>query len=518
MTPYLLNHLLAQSAAHSPDSILLVCQERNLTYRALDEMANRLANVLRRHGVAKGDRVGIGLDKSVEAVIAIFGIMKAGAAYVPIDPRAPAKRAAYIIDNCQMRGLITTRDKLAGLCPVLAATPPCVILADGDGQAGSVPWAEVLGAPVDPPPDPQLVKDDLAYILYTSGSTGEPKGVMISHRAALAFVNWAAEYFQLQAGDRLSNHAPLHFDLSIFDLFCAVAAGATVVIVPPAVSVFPRNLADWIEQSRITVWYSVPSALTQLALHGGLERHRYERLRLVLFAGEVFPIQHLRRLMALIPRAAYYNLYGPTETNVCTVHAVNTPPPAEGGPLPIGRACADTEVFALNEQGQPAAVGEQGELHVRGPTLMRGYWGRPEQTRATLVPHPLRPDELERVYRTGDIVRLDHAGDYHFIGRRDSQVKSRGYRIELGDIEAVLYRHPSIAEAAVIAQPHEEFGCTLLAVVTARANSSLERGELAAYCANHLPPYMIPSDFEFRAALPKTSSGKVDRRALQVGA
>jgi len=518
VTPDLLHRLLAPAVARAPGATVLECQERTLTYGALDEMSNRLANVLRRHGVATGDRVGIDLDKSVEAVIAIFGILKAGAAYVPIDPRAPAGRVAYIIDNCRMRGLITTQARLAALRPALASTPSCVVLADAGAQADCIPWAEVLGASAGPPPDLQLVESDLAYILYTSGSTGEPKGVMISHRAALSFVNWATDYFQLRPGDRLSNHAPLHFDLSVFDIFAAIAAGATVAIVPAAASVFPRNLADWIERSRITVWYSVPSALTQLALHGGLDRHRHEGLRLVLFAGEVFPVRHLRRLMTQIPRAAYFNLYGPTETNVCTVYPVASPPSEQSAPLPIGRACAGTEVFALNEQGQPIAAGETGELLVCGPTLMEGYWGRPEQSQATLVAHPLQPGCPQRVYRTGDIVRLDETGNYHFIGRRDAQVKSRGYRIELGDIEAVLHRHPSVVEAVVVAQPHDEFGCTLRAVVTARENSGLARGDLAAYCAGQLPLYMIPADFEFRAVLPKTSSGKVDRKALQAGA
>jgi acyl-coenzyme A synthetase/AMP-(fatty) acid ligase len=288
-----------------------------------------------------------------------------------------------------------------------------------------------------------------------------------------------------------------------------------VAPVPAATAIFPRNLADWIEASRISIWYSVPSALVQLALRGGLERHAYDALRLVLFAGEVFPIRHLRRLTTQIPRAAYCNLYGPTETNVCTFHAVPLPLDESAAALPIGRACANTEVLAIDDDSREIGAGGIGELYVRGPTLMREYWGRPEQTQAVLVAHPLHPKSPERVYRTGDLVRLDAAGDYHFVGRRDAQVKSRGYRIELGDVEAALHRHPAVVEAAVLAVPHEEFGCTLRGVVVLRSGMQLGNAEVAAFCAQQLPPYMIPAEFEFRDVLPRTSSGKVDRTALQ---
>ena len=515
MTPYLLNHLLAHAVAGAPAKAAIVDQTKSVSYAALDEISNQLANTLREHGVRKGDRIGIYIDKSVEAVISIFAILKAGATYVPIDPRLPVKRAAFVTDDCGIRGLVTTPERFARLRSHLSSAPACVI-AIGDGVRGSaVAWREVLRARKDPPADPHLIEVDLAYILYTSGSTGEPKGVTISHRAALSFVNWAIDYFEIAPSDVLSNHAPLHFDLSVFDLFVAVAVGATVALVPPAISIFPRDLADWIERSCITVWYSVPSALTQLALHGDLERHAYSRLRYVVFAGEVFPVPHLRRLVERIPHAAYYNLYGPTETNVCAAYALPAGVPIEDSPIPIGRACANTEIFALDDNGQSPEPGRTGELYVRGPSLMSGYWGRAEQTRATLVANPLQPTSLERVYRTGDLVRVDDAGIYHFVGRRDLQVKSRGYRIELGDIEAALYRHDAVAEAAVIAVPHDEFGCTLRGIVVARENHALSRDELSAFCAQQLPGYMIPTEFEFRGALPKTSNGKIDRAALR---
>jgi acyl-coenzyme A synthetase/AMP-(fatty) acid ligase len=338
---------------------------------------------------------------------------------------------------------------------------------------------------------------------------------MISHRASLTFVNWASECFDLRPSDRVSNHAPLHFDLSTFDIFAAVKAGATMVPVPEELSVFPMNMADFIERQGITTWYSVPSVLTRLVLHSELGTRDFSSLRQILFAGEVFPTKYLRQLMAAIPHAGYFNLYGPTETNVCTFYQVGELPPGGDEPIPIGRACANTEVFAVNERSELAGTDEVGELYVRGPSLMKGYWAMPERSAEALVPNPLgSPRWAERVYRTGDLVTRTAEGDYRFVGRRDSMVKSRGYRIELGEIETALYAHPDVQEAAVLAIPDDEIGNVIHAVVVTRAAAPLSAAQLQRYCGERIPRYMIPSAIHFRDALPKTSTGKVDKPAL----
>jgi len=522
---YLLHQGLEKAAAHYPDKPAVVFKGQCLTYRELQEMSSQLAQTLRRHGIEKGDRVGIYLNRSLHAVVALFGILKAGAVYVPIDTAAPIKRAAFIIENCQIKALVSTLRNLNDLGPALGNASPirCVVLTDASSgrvegplaSATPVSWREVVDMPGVESVDRQLIEDDLAYILYTSGSTGEPKGVMISHRAALSFVNWAHACFHVQATDRVSNHAPLHFDLSVFDIFVTLNAGATVILVPDELSVFPINLAHFIAEQRISIWYSVPSVLTRLVLYGDIARHRFADLRLILFAGEVFPIKYLRQLTSLIPQAEYYNLYGPTETNVCTYYAISEIPPERVDPFPIGQACANTEVFALTEGRELAAPGDIGELYVRGPSLMKGYWGMPEKTQEVLIPDP-RPSALwgERVYRTGDLVRLEADGNYVFLGRRDSMIKSRGYRIELGEIETVLYRHPHIEEAAVLAIPDEQIGHSLKAVVVVRGGETLKEPALQAFCAQYLPKYMIPGTIEFRTQLPKTSTGKVDKTRL----
>src|SRR5262249_21575276 len=249
------------------------------------------------------------------------------------------------------------------------------------------------------------------YLLYTSGSTGNPKGVILSHRNAMTFVEWGADTFGVTEQDRLSNHAPLHFDLSVFDIYVALRCGACVDLVPDEIAPFPIELARWIEAERISIWYSVPSALTRLLLHGQLERFEYTALRHVLFAGEVFPVKYLRDVMSRLPHGTFSNLYGPTETNVCTYYTVPRLAPDRTEEIPIGRACANTEVFAVDETGRVVGPGETGELLVRSPTVMLGYWGLPEKTAQVLVANPLQSAYHEPVYRTGDFVRPTADGD-----------------------------------------------------------------------------------------------------------
>jgi len=319
----------------------------------------------------------------------------------------------------------------------------------------------------------------------------------------------------LRADDRVSSHAPLHFDLSIFDIFSSCKAGATIILVPEGSATFPVQLAKLIEHERITVWYSVPSVLTLLVLYGNLAAHDLSCLRTIIFAGEVFPVKYLRRLMAMLPQARYLNWYGPTETNVCTSYEV---PPLElerTAPIPIGKACANTEVFAVDNAGKKVtAPGKSGELYVRGPSLMQGYWGHPEKTAKVLMRNPFQPNFHELVYKTGDIVTLDADGNYLYLGRQDGMIKTRGYRVELGEIEAVLYGHPAIREIAVLPVPDEVLGNRLRAVISLYEGAALTREEVLSFCNQQLPHYMVPDVIEFREVLPKTSTGKTDRVSL----
>jgi amino acid adenylation domain-containing protein len=517
----LLHGLLEAAAEKHSDRLAGVGPERSLSYGQLCSRARQLAHLLVELGVAPGDRVGIHLGKQLESLVAVYGVLEAGAAYVPLDPQAPSARLAYLVSDCDVRILLAGK-QTAGVwaAPEAAGLPleALVVLDAAEEELGEpAPGLTVVAAPAleaqpDTPPPAAVAADGLAYILYTSGSTGVPKGVMLSHANALGFVGWAGDLFGVGPDDRLSNHAPLHFDLSVFDLFAAARGAAAVVPVPPVVSMFPRELARFAEGNAITIWYSVPTVLSMLALRGGLEPGDLPALRAVLFAGEVFPTKHLRLLQSLVPHARFANLYGPTETNVCTWYPVPELPEDESGSIPIGRAIDGVEVFPVGDDGMVVRRGEVGELHVAGPTVMHGYWGDRDRTAQVLVPDP-RTGRAGLVYRTGDLVREREDGDYEFLGRRDEQVKSRGYRIELGDVESALVAHPAVVECAVVAVPDELVGTRLHAFAVLR--EEVEDGELARFCAARLPPYMIPESILARESLPRLSTGKVDRRALR---
>ena len=525
---YLLQRLLTEAAARQPQRPAVASDGCLLTYQELDQLSNKVARALLRLGVAPGDRVAVLAPKSAAAVAGVYGALKAGACYVPLDPKAPAGRLSHIVADSGAAVIVADEartSQAAGLANAVPRSPRVVVSVPGRAEraeaarvpaqgAPVAPWTAVAGESGEPLAEERAIETDLAYILYTSGSTGTPKGVMISHRSSLTFVDWAAAAAGLGEQDRVCSPAPLHFDLSVFDIFATCRAGACLTVLPGEAATFPVSIARWLEAERITVWYSVPSVLTLLASYGGLQQLDLSGLRVVIFAGEVFPPKHLARLMAELPHPRYLNWYGPTETNVCTAYEV-PPSWADARPVPIGKACANTEVFAVTSDGcRVSRPGEEGELYVRGPSLMQGYWGQPAKTSEALVRNPFRSEYDEAVYRTGDLVTLDAAGNYAFVGRRDGMVKVRGYRVELGEVEATLYRHPAIREAAVLPVPDELLGSRLRAVVTVDGGSNLTRENVLNHCRQWLPSYMVPDMVEFREVLPRTSTGKVDRAGL----
>jgi amino acid adenylation domain-containing protein len=506
---YLLQHLLAEAAARQPDRPAVASDGCRLGYRELDRASNKVARALLRLGVAPGDRVALLAPKSAAAVTAVYGALKAGACYVPLDPKAPAGRLGYVARDSGAVVIVAdegTADQAAGLAAGVPGLRGVLVLDRS--------WAAVAAESAEPLDQGQAIETDLAYILYTSGSTGTPKGVMISHRNSLTFVEWAAAAAGLSERDRVCSPAPLHFDLSVFDVFASCRAAACMAVLPEGAATFPVSIAEWLGRERVSVWYSVPSVLTLLACYGGLRRIDLSGLRMVIFAGEVFPPKYLARLMAELPQPRYLNWYGPTETNVCTAFEVS-PGGAHAGPVPIGKACANTEVFAVTAEGHRVSKpGEEGELYVRGPSLMRGYWGQPAKTREVLVRHPFGAEQDELVYRTGDLVTLKPDGNYGYLGRRDSMVKIRGYRVELGEVESALYRHPAVREAAVLPVADELLGSRLRAVITPAVGADLAREDVLGHCRKLLPGYMVPDLVEFRDELPRTSTGKVDRAGL----
>jgi amino acid adenylation domain-containing protein len=479
-----------------PDALAVNGPDGSMTYDELNSLASRIARALAELGVRSGDRVGILLDKSVRAVAAMQGVLRLGAAYVPLDPLAPASRTRTILHDCQMRALVSTEKRAEGVLRGDFEHVACLYM-DSAGQGLS--WSDLLALPDEPFEGAEPGDDDLAYILYTSGSTGKPKGVCISHGNALAFVDWATKELEAKPTDRFSNHAPFHFDLSVLDLYVAFRVGASVALIPDGMSYVPKRVVDFIIQEGITIWYSVPSVLILMIEQGGLLDLQSIPLRAILFAGEPFPIKHLRRLYKRWPSVRFLNLYGPTETNVCTFYEVRRIREDRTKPVPIGRACSGDRVWALKDDGAEVKPGEEGELMVSGPTVMLGYWGH--------TPHG------DRSYATGDIVRLQADGNYMYVDRRDHMVKVRGHRVELGDIEAALEEHQAIHEAAVVVSG-SGIGARLVAFVVSTADKPLTLLDIKRHCAERLPRYMIVDDVHFLNTLSRTRNGKIDRLKL----
>jgi amino acid adenylation domain-containing protein len=516
MTSTALHQVLDVSASKFPGKVAVEESESgSISYGDLAHLSDRLRDRLRVMGVGLGDRVGVCMRKSADAVASIFGIMKAGAAYVPTDPTAPGSRNAFIFHNCAVKVIIVEvrlADRLNEELKQLGFAPGTIVI---DGVGAGVPLSKALDQldAVSPAlcapsaaPDPSR----LAYILYTSGSTGRPKGVMLSHGNAACFIDWCCDLFQSNEDDRFSSHAPFHFDLSILDIYVSLKSGATLVLVEEQLGKEPARLAPWIAEKKITVWYSAPSILSLFAQFGKLKEQDYSSLRVVLFAGEVFPVKYLKLLKSLWPHPLYFNLYGPTETNVCTYYELpRLIPQHQTEPVPIGKACPYCEPLVVDESGCEVAAGAEGELCIAGPSVLQGYWNLPKNTVQAFL-----PGHDSRWYRTGDIVVELPDGDYKFLGRRDRMIKKRGYRIELGEIEVALYRHPAIKEAAVLAFPDDD-GVPIKAFTSTRDGSKLSIIELKKFCSENLPLYMVPDSFRCLDSLPKTSTDKIDYQKLK---
>jgi amino acid adenylation domain-containing protein len=516
---FLLPQAIVRAAEHFPDREAIRFSGHSLTYAELVAQANSLASVLREQSVGRGDRVGIYMNKGLESAVALYGIMQAGAAYVPLDPFAPVPRLSFVIRNCGIRWLVTKPNKLNELRQMVEAQIglECLIglSNEDDLPVRCLTWEDALSRTAEGPPAVGTIEQDLAYILYTSGSTGDPKGIIHTHRSGLAFAEWAATTYDLHHEDRLSNHAPLHFDLSTFDFFAGALAGATTVIIPEALTKFPANLSKLIQDERISVWYSVPFALIQLLLRGGIETRDMSALRWVLFAGEPFPTKHLRQLMATLPQPRYSNLYGPTETNVCTYYHVPPLPEESDESIPIGQPCANAEALVVDADNRPVASDEVGELLIRGPLVMRGYWGRPDLSEKGFFRRQSFDHYEDTFYRTGDLVQLDPDGNFKYLGRKDRQIKTRGYRVELDEIEIALLSHEGVQEAAVYPIPDGEGSNLIEAAVILRSEIALETSALLDHVAGRLPPYAVPAKINIVADFPRTSTGKINRRKLQ---
>ncbi|MFF9898111.1 amino acid adenylation domain-containing protein [Streptomyces longispororuber] len=500
---------------------------RPRTYGEFAAHVAAVASGLLGLGAAVGDRVAIWTDKQPRYAEAILAALHAGCAYVPLDGGQPVARVETILADAEPVALFTDRHRLTLLDPRrLPASVRVIVLMDEDGGSGTdrgeggvvegVPpgvsvcgWAGFSsGAAGHVVLLPALERDDLAAILYTSGSTGTPKGVRISYRNLAAFIRWARDELAVGPGDVFAGHASFNFDLSTFDLFTALSVGAALWIVPDEQARDVGALAAGIREHGVTVWYSVPSVLHLLTVSGALTPDAVRSLRYVLFAGEVFPMPQVRALAALLPGdVGLYNLYGPTETNVCTYHRVTRADLSRHEPVPIGTPLPGATVSVVDDSGRVVTGPDAfGELVVEGDCVTPGYWRRDAE--------PASAGHRQGRHATGDLVSREGA-DLVYRGRKDRMVKLAGHRVELGEIEAAVVRHPGIAQAAaVVAASHD--GEPGVAVYYTLNGRTPRPGliELKRHCARHLPRYMLPRTATCLDELPRNANGKTDYHRL----
>jgi long-chain acyl-CoA synthetase len=493
-----------------PERTATIAGERRLTYRELDETSTRVARGLIALGVERGDRVAIQLENCVETVIAIYGVLKAGAAILMVNPSTKAQKLSYMLANSRASALIVggaARAAMTSLVvpPDLRATVIVGPHADPSGDHATVPWAAIADTPSAEPLGDRGIDLDLAALLYTSGSTGDPKGVMLTHRNITSATVSIASYLRLTQDDVIFTVLPLSFGYGLTQLFPAVMVGGCLVIEKGII--YPHVTLTQMAAHRATGFAVVPTIATTL-LNLDLGKYDLSHLRYVTNAGAGMPTELVRGMRRAFPHVQLYLMYGQTE---CLRALYLDPDQTDRRPDSVGRGMPNQELMIVDESGAEVGPNVVGELVVRGSHVMTGYWERPEETA-----HKLRPGKLEgeRVLYTGDLFRRDDEGYYYFVARQDDIIKSRGEKVSPREVENVIYTLPEVLEAVVAGVPDARLGQAVKAYVVLKPGAVLDARDVKRHCAEALEDYMVPSAVEFRSELPKNERGKVAKREL----
>jgi amino acid adenylation domain-containing protein len=512
---YLLPDIIKNSAYRFPNNVAFRYEDNSISFEELVKRSNQLASVLAELGVKRGDRVGIFMESCLESAISVYGIMSAGSVFVPLDPNAPPARIAHVINDCGIKHIISGAKQNRSLNKVLEENIllEAVIGINEQLPVKTVPWDDIRQLSPHKDVSVRMVEDDLAYIMYTSGTTGTPKGIMHSHRSGLAYAKLSRALYGVESADILGNHSPLHFDISTMGYFTMPLAGGTTILVPESHKLFPASLSQLMEKEKLSIWYSVPLALIQMLQRGVLQDRKMDSLRWVLFGGEPFPPKHLRSLMQLWDKARFSNVYGPAEVNQCTYFHFSQLSNEEEA-IPLGHVWNNTEVLIVDENDVEVNDGDIGELLVRSATMMKGYWDKPKLTQKAFFRRERFSNLEELFYRTGDLVWRNRERQLMFAGRKDRQIKIRGYRIELDEIESVLISHSYIIEAAVYHLKSEEDSSVEAIVVIIESGIETEE-TIKKFLAGKLPPYAVPSRIYFSDKIPRTTAGKINYKELK---
>jgi len=510
---------LEASARQRPDKVALIVGSSRWTYAQLDAAANRLAHGLLAEGVERGERVAVWLENGVEAVVAIFAVLKAGAVLMMVNPSTKADKLRVLLNNSRAAAILAPASKLAGLGEMWPQTPYLrLAIACGRAAGNGEPQAPrprcldfdaLLARHVaaDRPPEKRALDVDLAALVYTSGSTGSPKGVMFTHQNMVSVASSITTYLRNTEDDVILNVLPLSFGYGLFQVLMGAKIGGTVVL--ERSFAYPHAVIRRLVEERATGFPLVPTMAAML-LDRDLSKVDWSSLRYVTSAGAALPVEHIARLRRLFPHVQIYSMYGLTE---CMRASYLEPEEIDRRPASVGRGMPNQEMWLVDEHGCRVGPNMVGELVVRGAHVMKGYWESPAETAVRLRPGPLLG---ENVLHTGDLFRKDNEGYLYFVGRKDDILKSRGEKVSPREVEDAICAHPEIVEAAVIGVPDEILGQAVKAVVVAKAGSGLTQRDVLRHCAARLEDFMVPKTVEFQPALPRTANGKIDKRALSL--
>lgn len=509
----LLHDFLELSVAKLPDKTALVCENDRHTYAQVEAMSNRLANALLKHGVERSDRVAILLDNSTESVISIFGILKAGAAFVVINPQTKAQKLKFILNNCGANALIT-QTKYVALLPDLendAESLKFIIVCDASeqnqpGDGLRLPLKEILDSYPDSPPDADTIDLDLAAIIYTSGTTGFPKGACFTHRGMVSASSSITTYLENVESDIILDALPISFDYGLYQVLMSSQVGGTLVL--ERSFTYPQQIINAVEREKVTGFPGVPTLFAIMLKLKDIKKHDFSSVQYVTNTAAALPPSHILQLKDIFPHARIYSMYGITE---CKRVSYMPPDELDDRPSSVGKGMPNEEVYIVDDKGKHVGPGVVGELVVRGSNVMMGYWKMPEASAKILKPGKYPG---ERVLYTGDLFKMDEDGYLYFVSRKDDIIKCRGEKVSPKEVENVIYELPEVLEVAVIGVDDEIQGQAIKAIVVPAENATIDNRKIISHCRQNLEGFMVPKYVEFASELPKTSSGKIIKRNL----
>ena len=515
----LLNEFLEKSAEFYPDKVALICRDKRLTFIKIDNAANSLSNALMEEGFQKQDRAIIYLDNSIESVISLFGILKAGGVFVIVNPQVKARKLEYILGDCQARVLITNMKHLVEVSEILLHLPSLGQIMVTDYERASTINELITGSRVlsyrtileecSPARTiPCCIDIDLASLIYTSGSSGSPKGVMLTHHNMVSAATSIIQYLGNNSDDIIIDTLPLSFDYGLYQVLMSFEFGGTVVL--EKAFVYPQQIIDLVVKEKVTGWPIVPTIAAILVRLKNLDKHDFSSLRYITSTAQALPPKHIAQLREIFPRVKIYSMYGLAE---CKRVSYLPPEELDKRPSSVGKAMPNTEAYIVDEKGEEITeAGKPGELVVRGSNVMKGYWNLPKETAKALRPGPYPG---EKVLYTGDLFEKDEEDYFYFVGRKDDIIKTAGHMVSPKEVENVLCEREDVVEAAVVRVEDEILGKAIKAFVHLTDTSEATEEDIVRFCSERLEDFAVPKYVSLCRALPKTASGKVRKRDLR---